>query len=336
MGKIKKSEIMELGGPTAFLETLTWAQGVDDCAKENGFTLHCENEPTVLNPLAMTYWSLEMAMVWIAFRDLRQVGRVWPEYRRDCCLELQGFYDDGGQVRGELQTPSVSSVWADLWFSRDVDVPLEAASELLRLKLESGAISATGVIQSGERKAIVNYEWCDLYFYFRHHDKGDCIVSTAAKKWNPDTLPEYTRVRVPVKEMLREFPAHDADKVQSEKAADKPNLEAILKAAIEKHGYLPQRRAAKIAREGGAIEPRKKILDLLEILQGPQKPGPKGPRNNAPTRLRNFAQLHISTSKKMSLNFHVDPGHSGQCLSLLEDRQCQIRRFFAVTPPLNT
>jgi hypothetical protein len=181
MGKIKKSEIIESGGPTEFLETCTWAQGVDDCVKENGFTLHCENEPTTLDPLAVTYWSLEMAMVWIAFRDHQQVGRVWPPYRHDCCLELRGSYEDGGQVRGEFQTPSVSSVWADMLLSRDNKISLEASSELLRIKLESGAISSTGVSQRSERKAIDAHEWCDLYFRFERHDDGDCIVYTDAK-----------------------------------------------------------------------------------------------------------------------------------------------------------
>jgi hypothetical protein len=237
MSKITKSEIMGLGGPTAFLETLSWPQGVDDCTKENGFTIHCENEPTVLDPRARTYWSLEMAMVWIAFRDHQQVGRVWSEYRKDCCLELQGFYDDGGQVRGELQTPNVSSVWADMLFSRDNNVSLEAASELLRLKLESGTISATGV-QSSERKAIDAHQWCDLYFLFRLHRKGDCIVYTDAKKWDLDTLPEYTRVCVPVKEMLKAFPVPKASASLPVQKLSRPEARAMLKRWQEEHGKV--------------------------------------------------------------------------------------------------
>ena len=62
-----------------------------------------------------------------------------------------------------------------------------------------------------------------------------------------------------------------------------PDLKAILSEAIRREPNLGQREAFKIARDAGAKEPRKKILDLLKTLGGSRKPGPKGPRKNCAT-----------------------------------------------------
>jgi hypothetical protein len=157
--------------------------------------------------------------------------------------------------------------------SPDGEVPLEETAALLRLKLESGAISATGVTQSGERKAIANFEWLYLHFNFRRHRKGDCIVYKDAKKWDADTLPEYARVCVPVKEMLRDFPALKAG------ASPTQNLsfveaKAHLKQEIERlGGFISQNDAADFLRVLDHNFNRDAARELAKELTGNEKLG---------------------------------------------------------------
>lgn len=97
-------------------------------------------------------------------------------------------------------------------------------------------------------------------------------------------MPEYTRVRVPVKEMLHEFPAHEADEVRSGGAKPQPNLKAIWDDALEKDHRLTQTEAEKIAlkiaQEAGVKLSRPKIRELWKTLYGRRGPGPTGPRRN--------------------------------------------------------
>jgi hypothetical protein len=177
-----------------------------------------------------------------------------------------------------LESPNGAKVFSEMLSSPDGAVPLHETPIVLRRNLESGAISATGISENKGRLTILNSEWCDLYFTFNRSYDDDFIVYRQHTETRPQ--PEYVRVRVPVKEMLREFPAHEADKVQSEKTANQPNLGAIWKDATGKNPHLTQTEAEKIAKEAGATLSIPKIRELWKSLYGPQKPGPKGPRKN--------------------------------------------------------
>jgi hypothetical protein len=84
-------------------------------------------------------------------------------------------------------------------------------------------------------------------------------------------------VQVPREDVIRFFPA--------EAPSSAPNLESALREARDQAGPLTQVAAVQIARQIGATDSRQKIRATLEAIQGPGKPGPKGPRKTraAPT-----------------------------------------------------
>jgi hypothetical protein len=58
-------------------------------------------------------------------------------------------------------------------------------------------------------------------------------------------------------------------------------LEPLLRDAANRNGRpISQAEAINIARGAGATETREEIRQMLEAIQGKQKPGPKAPRKN--------------------------------------------------------
>src|SRR3984893_10263074 len=82
----------------------------------------------------------------------------------------------------------------------------------------------------------------------------------------------FANVRVSREEILGEFPG-DVPK-------SSVDLVAVFRTeANQKKGPLTQVEAEKIARDNGVNYTRKKIREVLIVVQGRGKPGPKGPRN---------------------------------------------------------
>src|SRR5580704_3277541 len=82
------------------------------------------------------YWTPLMAAVWIVYRDMDEVRKVWSGFVKDRC----GFnFEDNRKY---------------------VVSPNEAVRELWR-RLESGELVATGIFQ-GLRRVIKPWEWLDL------------------------------------------------------------------------------------------------------------------------------------------------------------------------------
>ncbi len=65
--------------------------------------------------------------------------------------------------------------------------------------------------------------------------------------------PIFIDVRLRVADVLRAFPASEDRRERA------PDLEAVLREALSENPKLTQTEAEKIARERGAIEPRKKF-----------------------------------------------------------------------------
>ena len=84
---------------------------------------------------------------------------------------------------------------------------------------------------------------------------------------------DFENVGVSLEDVLREFPIYPPP-------PEMPNLKDFLRETVKKKGKLTQKQAVEIARSADFGQSREKILDLLQLIQGKQKPGPKGPRKN--------------------------------------------------------
>jgi hypothetical protein len=163
------------------------------------------------DPGKEAYWTPLMAVVWIVYRDMNEVRKVWS-----------GFVKDRRDFNFERNPRYVVS-------------PNEAVAELWRL-LESGELIATGIFQ-GLRRIIQRWEWCDLkpidwknprrFFYGRQYPRTIYIG-------RPQLL--FDEVRLPAKDVLRFFPSKDvvtSRKVRLPEAAP-PTEKARLRRKLSK------------------------------------------------------------------------------------------------------
>jgi hypothetical protein len=136
------------------------------------------------DPAKEVYWTPLMAVVWIVYRDINEVRKVWPAFVNDHC----DFHFEGNV--------------------KYVVSPIEAVKELWR-RHELGELVATGISQ-GLRRVIKSWEWCDLqpidckqparFLYGRQFPRKLYIG-------RPPML--FDDVLLPVGDLLGLFPAKD-------------------------------------------------------------------------------------------------------------------------------
>jgi len=137
--------------------------------------------------------------------------------------------------------------------------------EYLAHLFRNGNLSASGN-QKGEPTAtdISTKDWAGLSL--KEINERIEIVS------NGTSGIAFANVRVRREEILGEFPG-----VVPKSSVD---LAAVFRTeANQKKGPLTQVEPEKIARDNGVNYTRKKIREVLDVVQGRGKPGPKGPRN---------------------------------------------------------
>jgi hypothetical protein len=145
------------------------------------------------DPAKEVYWTPLMAVVWIVYRDMNEVRKVWRVFVKDRC----DFKFENNQ--------------------KYIVTPIEAVADLWRT-LESGALSATGIFQ-GLRRVIEPWEWCDLLLI-------DC--ERPARFFSGTQPPRKTYlayfdgprmtfddVRLPADVLLGLFPSKDCTRSQS-------------------------------------------------------------------------------------------------------------------------
>ena len=131
--------------------------------------------PTEFRPEAETYWTLPMAVAWIAYLDLDEV-REWSAPYRAECLDWQwqrwriGY--DGPVYEGwhleqrhkpTLSLLGLSSIYDAVADDRELAMPVSDARAALWVALREGFFAATGIdTESGRRVEIPALEWHEL------------------------------------------------------------------------------------------------------------------------------------------------------------------------------
>jgi hypothetical protein len=205
------------------------------------------------------YWTPLMAAVWIVYRDMDEVRKVWSGFVKDRC----GFnFEDNRKY---------------------VVSPNEAVRELWR-RLESGELVATGIFQ-GLRRVIKPWEWLDLlpidceqpgrFFYGRQFPRKIYIG-------RPPMI--FDDVRLPAKDVLDFFPTKDvaarANSSPGQGTDDKARA-LILQAMASSNGFISQKNGARIVRDKLQDFPVTKAMKLTKELTKNTKPGPRGPRRKS-------------------------------------------------------
>jgi hypothetical protein len=134
-------------------------------------------DPASYNPMGETWWTLVMAIAWIAWRSPRKVCEFWDTYRRECWdWHYRGVRQGPGTpVQGrwflkqrepatlsrlilEANYDKANGLLPNDWIS------VEAAKAKLWKPLSDNVMQATGMERPNgeERVSIPDHEWCDL------------------------------------------------------------------------------------------------------------------------------------------------------------------------------
>jgi hypothetical protein len=133
-------------------------------------------DPAKFNPMGETWWTLPMALAWIAWRSPREVLEAWDPYRTECSdWHLREWREGpGGPAHVGYFSEQREPATMMLLIQREENdrahsalpegfIPIREAEVKLWKALSEGALQASGVdLASGERVAIHSDCWRDL------------------------------------------------------------------------------------------------------------------------------------------------------------------------------
>ena len=235
----------------------------EDWAKRLGLPPFVEKpDPAVYDPIREVNWTLCMALIWVASRELDEVREAWPEWW-EAHLTWREF-----ELRGR-RCWSLGPPRRPEDYSRYDRYPVDPRTALKQLwaELQTGTIVATGVSKSeGIRRVIRREEWCDLQPCGSHPVVAYILDSacTGTNEWSTEA---FSKVLLPVKEALRVFPSEGtaqdvelaaptpgANAEPSMRKPTKPEKAALALARLHPHGRPPLTRQ-ELAKEVAHIAP---------------------------------------------------------------------------------
>jgi hypothetical protein len=216
----------------------------------------CENAASP-DPAKEVYWTPLMAVVWIVYRDMNEVRKVWSRFVKDRCDF--NFEDNRKYVVG----------------------PNEAVRELWR-RLESVELVATGIFQ-GLRRVIEPWEWHDLlpidcerparFFYGTQFPRTIYIG-------RPRMI--FFDVSLRGKDVQNIFPPKDVGPNPSvQQGTDEDARRVIREAMASRGGFISQKNGAKEVRRVYPDFNATRAMELTKELTKNTKPGPRGPRQKS-------------------------------------------------------
>jgi hypothetical protein len=136
-----------------------------------------EPEPAAFDPMCEAWWSLPMAIAWIAWRSPDKVREFWDAYRSECWdWNFREWRDgaDGPVYAGHFLEQRRPATLSSLFFAEHHDsaqgllphgtISITDAKAKLWKALDENSFQATGVsTETGERTAIPDYAWRDLH-----------------------------------------------------------------------------------------------------------------------------------------------------------------------------
>ena len=209
-------------------------------------------DPYSFDPMAEVWWSLPMAVGWIAWRSPDRVREYWDAYRQECWdwhfqkwrvgvdgPEYEGFFLEQRRPATLLRLYLAEPYVAAGDDASEQVMSVKDAQHALWQALGEGLVLATGIsAQSSERTLIPAHEWRDLG-YFEERDKD--VVR--ARKPGPLPCGGYEDVAFPRKGVMA---------LWSEKL-EKPEIRLPETVRPSGAGYMPLYCAAQwIATAGGA------------------------------------------------------------------------------------
>ncbi|MGH9553226.1 MAG: hypothetical protein ACRD3W_27850, partial [Terriglobales bacterium] len=209
--------------------------------------LASESNPNDYDPMGEPFWSLPMAVAWIAYRTQDAVRNWWDEYRKEFSVWRYQEWrvgPDGPIHQGHFleKRPEATLAllkMAEVWPGQIGLMSIAEAIDAPWFALRSGRLEATGIDEDTARRVPIPAEqWHDLTWF---EEKGRDVIRAELK-------PGYNTARygdliVPAEAIRARWPARAA-----------PGLRLPELMRPEGGGYMPLYCAAQwIATEGGSI-----------------------------------------------------------------------------------
>jgi hypothetical protein len=243
---------------------------------------------SIFDPMQAPSWTLLMAVVWVAYRDIERVRDVsdefrkhWMEWKRLMDIEKISVKGAKGAMLNIAPIEPASFEGAFLKELYELEQAGFDASDVNRQRLKSakaelwsmlltGKISANGLRKlTGRRQLIPAFEWNDLDFL---SGSGSTLVTKGGEG--------YTSTLIARAELLAHFNGAPISLVERAPPTD-DEVRSILRQALKENGgYLSQDQGATIVRAKFPTFNKKQAMALTKELTGNEKPGPKGPRKN--------------------------------------------------------
>jgi hypothetical protein len=224
------------------------------------------------DPTKEPNWTLCMALIWVASRDIGEVREAWPEWWE--AHKTWREFELHGKRCWSLGPPRRPEDYSR-YDAYPID-PRTAVKQLWR-ELQTGAIVATGVSKrEGLRRVIRREEWCDLRPCGSHPVIAYFLDSACAgrNEWSSEA---FTKVLLPAEQVLRGFPRGGGAAVETSHTDDEVRA-LIRRAKDENGGFISQENGARIVRKEWPSVNKKRAMELVREITGNTKQGPKGPR----------------------------------------------------------
>jgi hypothetical protein len=172
---------MQRRGRDDLIEDVRYGRMSPEAAEEEaarlGFRpLANDPDPSTYNPMGEAWWTIIMAIAWIAWRSPRKVTEHWDDYRRNCWrwnyrewrIGKEGTVHSGHFLE---QREAATFTWLGLAGRYDEShqlvpegwIDIDEAKAKLWTALSENLLQATGIgMKSGERTVIPDHEWRDL------------------------------------------------------------------------------------------------------------------------------------------------------------------------------
>jgi hypothetical protein len=240
------------------------------------------------DPIGERYWSITMTVSWIMGRNPDAVRSCWKRYL-ELCYEWLPHPPNPDAVNRYPHAlvhpqPNVANAYA---LNRVMTINRALTS--LRVRLESGSISATGLARDGVRRPISKLEWCDLSFIVKDYDGRLTATDDATKLTSNkelylgfrETNDEYTRVLIDTPQIFTEFPALDNSN-HGVRGLGLTEVRGILRDEItRRNGFIDQASAAEFIRLVDPSFKRDSVRAIVRSLTGNTKRGPRGKRRKS-------------------------------------------------------
>jgi hypothetical protein len=210
-------------------------------------SLASEPDPNDYDPMREPFWTLPMAVAWIAYRTQNAVRNWWDEYRKECWdwhfrewrVGPDGPVHQGHFLEQPLKATLVLLKMTGVWPDQTGLISVAEAIDALWLVLQSGGLEVTGINEdTGRRVPIPAEQWHDLTWF---EEKGRDVIH--AKPGAGHNTAHYSDVIVPAGAVCAQWPARLMPTL---------TLPELMKP--EDGGYMPLYCAAHwIATQGGSV-----------------------------------------------------------------------------------